>query len=160
MEKRRMLMEIGFRLKEVRRALRASQDKMGEIFGVGRTTYAKNENGETFPNTRAYYTLATRYGISLDWLICNKDQMFYKERNKEEEKKEEKEAMELKQAKETGEEVKAAADLPEEVKELLEYMERVPLLHHQVMAFYHRFRFENKELVQACLDKVESEETG
>jgi hypothetical protein len=49
---------------------------------------------------------------------------------------------------ETGEGAVKNAVLSPEQRELLEQMEKVPLLNHELMAYYYRFKLQNKELFQ------------
>ena len=46
-----------------------------------------------------------------------------------------------------------------EVKELLEHMEHVPLLRHEVLSFFYKFKLENRELVETAMkgSKIEEE---
>lgn len=127
MSRRKLLEAIGSRLKKVRFTLGYSQEKMAPHLGVQRTGYAKNEKGETLPGLYALTVLANNFKISLDWLLCNKGPMYYKEKGAEQG---------------FGMEV-----IKEDVQELLQYMDRIPLLRYEVLSFFQRFKVENKELI-------------
>ena len=42
-----------------------------------------------------------------------------------------------------------------DVKELLEHMEHIPLLRHEVLAFFYRFKEEYKEMVETTMKAVQ-----
>lgn len=134
---------IGGHLREMRKSLFFSQEKMVEYFEITRTTYTRNESGQTFPGYPVLYQLASAFDVSLDWLVCGKGPMFFKDKAKD---------IENKNKKGYGGE---GADKPinPEHRELLEYMVRIPLLHYEVMAFFHRFKRENKELLETAIKK-------
>jgi transcriptional regulator with XRE-family HTH domain len=127
MSRRKLLGAIGSRLRKIRFTLGYSQDKMAALFGIHRTGYTKNENGETLLSLHAQTVLSDNYNISLDWLLCNKGPMYYKEKVP---------------GQEFGMEV-----VREDVQELLQHMERLPLLRYEVLSFFQRFKVENKELI-------------
>jgi transcriptional regulator with XRE-family HTH domain len=127
---------IGFRLTQMRKRLKYTQQKMGEFFGISRVYYAKQEIGDSFPSHHVLNKLGQRLNVSLDWLICGKGPMFYQDKTREEQ-----EAADKENASRDG------LKLSKEQRQLIEHMNRFPLLHHEVMAFYHRFMRENKDLV-------------
>jgi len=134
MEKRRVLQEIGSRLKQVRKALKLSQQDLASRCGYGRGTYVKNELGVTFPGVMVFHTLGNMYEISLDWLLCNKGSMYSREEKLSSE------------TLETTAGQDRQAPLPGEVKALIEDMDRIPLLRHEVLTFYLRYKLNNREL--------------
>ncbi|NIM14269.1 MAG: hypothetical protein GTO45_19715 [Candidatus Aminicenantes bacterium] len=71
MDRKTLLKGISSRLKKIRLELGVSHEKMGSYFGVGRTSYTKNENGETFPHLCSFNILGNNFGVSLDWLILS-----------------------------------------------------------------------------------------
>ena len=120
---------VGIRLKKVRKSLSLTQEQIVSSFDTGRATFSRNEKGETFPNYIALYNLAMSYDVSLDWLICEKGPMFFEKK------------------------VSLTARRDEEEQELLYCMDRIPLLRHEVMAFFLRFKMENDTLVESVLKK-------
>lgn len=122
---------IGFRLKQMRKRIKYTQQKMGEIFGISRVYYAKQEIGDSFPSHHVLNKLGQRLNVSLDWLICGKGPMFFQDKTREE----------LESVRQ-GE-----LKLSKEQRQLIEHMNRFPLLHHEVMAFYHRFITEHKDFL-------------
>ncbi len=87
----------------------------------------------------------------LDWLVCGKGPRYYKE--KLEEEKDDKEVIEEKKVIEEKEETQPVpvVKIPEgEIKELLEYMERIPFLRHEILVSFYKFKEEHKEIVKAA----------
>jgi len=144
MEKRRLLQEIGSRLRQVRKALRLSQQELAEKFGYARATYVKNESGFTFPGVMAFHTLGNMYEISLDWLICNKGTMYHREE-------------EPPLNRDAGGRQSPQPPLPEEVAALVADMDRIPLRQHEVLAFYLRYKLKNRELFDPAPTLQEAE---
>lgn len=136
MSRRELVKETGQRLSKVRKRLKYSQERMGAFFGIGRSSYTKYEYGKVFPGPAALESLANTYDISLDWLIAGKGPEYYKE-------KEQPQPVEEKEAPA----VSSLAPLLPDIKELLEQMEHIPLLRYEVLAFFHRFKLENRELI-------------
>jgi transcriptional regulator with XRE-family HTH domain len=128
-------MAIGFRLAQMRKRLKYTQQKMGEIFGISRVYYTRQEIGSSFPSHHVLHKLGQRLNVSLDWLICGKGPMFYRDKAREQEAAEQENA--------SG----GGLKLSKEQRRLIEHMNRFPLLHHEVMAFYHRFMMEHRDLV-------------
>ena len=139
-KRKKLAVEIGSRLKVMRKALNISQERMAANFGVSRTTYTNNEVGKTFPGLHALKVLADSFEVSMDWLICSRGPMLYGDR--------------MEQKQETG-----LGSVLGEVKELLEHMEHVPLLRHEVLSFFYKFKLENRELVETAMkgSKIEEE---
>lgn len=128
---------VATRLKKVREILGFTQERMVTFFGVQRSTYTRNERGDTFPGYPILLKLATRFDISLDWLVCGKGPMIFKE----------KAAARRGSAVETD-----IKELLPEHRELVLAMEKVPVLHHEVLAFFQRFKMENKVLMESLED--------
>jgi transcriptional regulator with XRE-family HTH domain len=139
-KRKKLAEEIGSRLKVMREALNISQERMAANFGVSRTTYTNNEVGNTFPGLHVLKVLGDSFDISMDWLICSRGSMLYGNR--------------MEQKQETG-----PGSVLGEVKELLEHMEHIPLLRHEVLSFFYKFKLENRELVGAAMkgSKIEEE---
>ena len=144
MQKGKLLHELASRLRKARGALRMTQKDLASRCGCTRPTYVKNELGNTFPGTMVYYVLGDSFGISLDWLIRGKGSMFYREEEAQVEAPVEKPV-------ETN-----PKPLPGEIAELVKDMERVPLLRHEILAIYLRYKLKNRELFEpsAMLQEV------
>jgi transcriptional regulator with XRE-family HTH domain len=122
---------IGYRLTQLRKRLKYTQKKMGEIFGISRVYYAKQEIGESFPSHHVLHKLGQHLNASLDWLMCGKGPMFYQDKSQEDQESP----------------LQGGLPLSKEQRQLIEHMNRFPLLHHEMMASYHRFIMEHQALV-------------
>lgn len=137
------------RLKEVRESLAYNQERMAALLGLSRDSYAKKEVGETYPGYTVLMKLGANYDISMDWFLLGRGEMLFKEQAEEKEGKGENEET-------RGKEGESEALNPEQ-RELLAHMEKVPLLNHEIMAFYHRFKMQNKELFLPAAEKPTKE---
>ena len=110
-------------MKKMRETLKFSQERMAGFFGVQRSSYTKYENGDTFPGEQALKVLAENFDISLDWLICNKGPMFYKE-------------------KAPWEELDSESDM-KVLRELFEYMVKYPFIRYRMLSDFYSFKLKN-----------------
>lgn len=124
---------IGLRLKEIRKALSFTQEAMARTLKTGRPNYTRIEIGDTFLNHYFLYKLSSEFNISIDWLICGIGSMFIDSKNN------------------SNPEGKNGHTMDPETEELVEHMEQIPLLHHEVMELFYKFKFENKEIIEAAL---------
>ncbi len=138
MDRKTLLRNIGEKLRKIREPLRFSHLEMADGLNAGRSSYTRYESGETAPRVTVLYKLGKDYGISLDWLFLDNGPMYLKEK----------------------EEITGPASPPspktlqamrEDVEELIEHMERIPLLHYEVLALFHRFKEDRKKMVQAAM---------
>jgi transcriptional regulator with XRE-family HTH domain len=151
----------------LRRQLGYSRPEMAERFGITSNALGKNEHGESFPNTQTLHRLASDFDISMDWLFFNKAPMYHKEKKPMEELEQEmgelqKElevarqqiAVNAKEKPLESEEMGTAAvlQLAPDIRELVEQMGKIPLLHHEILAYFHRFKMENKDLPDASIN--------
>jgi hypothetical protein len=129
---------------------------MADFFGTIRANYTRYENAKIFPNFFALYYFANNTGISLDWLVCNKGSMFYKEKIEEKKEtvdKEVKEEKKLTAEKEKPQAEPAGKILDDEIKDLVDHMERIPLLRHEVLVTFYTFKEEHKEMVESAREE-------
>lgn len=163
MNRKRVLQEAGDKLVQLRKKFNYSRDQMAGHFGVSRNAYYKNEVGMALPALPTLYRLAMENNLSMDWFLFSKGPMYYNEKEKTREIEELKKQLELEKEKqlekEPGKEkekaaVRAVGDMKPEIKELLEHMEAVPLLYYEILAYFQRFRVENKALVESSLHAV------
>jgi len=139
MDRKTLLKDFAYKLRKVRESLKYTQRKMADYFGTEKTNYTRYENGKIFPGFIGLSYFANSSGISLDWLVCGKGPRYYKE-NLEKEKDDKEEAQPV-----------PAVEIPEgEIKELLEYMERIPFLRHEILVFFYKFKEGHKEIVKAA----------
>lgn len=151
MNKKDLLKDIGYRLKKIRDSLNYSPPGMASRLGIARSSYIRNENGKTCPAIHSMRVLAKTLDISLDWFICEKGPMFYHEKETGQpvagpDKPEIipaalEEVAEVKPIRETPE------PLPEEIRELVEHMQRIPLLRHEILAAFHLFKEQHKNMI-------------
>jgi len=151
----------GKRLSMVRKQIGISRKDMAGRLGLSPSAYYKNETGETFPRPSIVVRLEKEYGVSMDWFMFGKGEMFYgKERERVQELERElgalKEQLEAAQeslsVKEKGLELKGfGVERKVEVKELMEHMSRITLLYHEVMVHFQRFKMENRDLVDISM---------
>ncbi len=118
------------RLIELRQSLHYSTRKMGEYFRVSATTYHRYEQGKMLPSFPGLYSAAEKLGISLDWLVCSKGPVYYED-------KEKKDSLQN----------LLSNTSTEEISDLLEHMNRIPLLRHEVFTCFYKFKTDHKELV-------------
>ena len=144
-----ILKETGRRLKKLRGQFNYPPKEMAAKMRIKTNTYYKNENGETFPGLVPLYLLQQEFGISMDWFIFNKGPMFYEEKkpqDKEPEKIEEKKS-------------KALEETMPDVKELLEHMAEDPLLRHEVLLNFYKYK-EKKKNQENSLQKTQEDLAG
>ncbi len=119
---------VGWRLREIRNRLNMSQEEFGQVLGLKRSSLGRHERDECFPTGKMLSILVNKYNISMDYLLCNRGSLFYKERE--------------------GKNI-----MDEEIKEMLGLMSKVPLIRHSVMSYYQRFKLENQDLIEKELSE-------
>ncbi len=124
-------------MNEVHEDLKLSPEELAAHFGVVRTTYVKNETGSTFPSYPSLHVLSHTFNVSLDWLIADKGPRYFREKELET------------TPSPVKTELESAPVLPldKEEQELVACMAQIPLLKHEVMAFFLRFKENNPELI-------------
>ena len=156
MNRKDLLKDIGYKLKKIREALNYSSPDMASRFGVVRSSYLRNESGQTCPDIQTMRILGTAFDVSLDWLICDKGPMYYREKepSRAQPGKPVEKTVES-QVPQTGVEAKSSLEIPdtvpEDIRELLEHMKRIPLLRYQILASFHKFKAEYKDMVSAAM---------
>ncbi|NIM13976.1 MAG: helix-turn-helix domain-containing protein [Candidatus Aminicenantes bacterium] len=147
---------IGKRLRLLRKQLNYSAQEMAARLGLNYNSYYKNENSETYPGINTLYQLSEAHDISIDWLMFGKGPMYCQEKGREKELAELGKELELMREKLREQEEKAGIRFRPELQELLEHMERIPLLYHEVLVYFQRFKVENSELVEASMSREQS----
>ena len=155
MNRKEILKDIGYRLKKVREALKYSGPHMASRFGVVRSSYLRNEKGQTCPDIQTMHILGTEFDVSLDWLICDKGPMYHREKEQTQVETPAEKPGETREPPVTGLEMKPAPEpldtVPGDIREMLEHMKRIPLLRYQLLASFHKFKAEYKEMVSAAM---------
>jgi len=135
------------RIIELHRSLNYSTKKMGECLKASSTSYLRYEQGKTLPRFSNLYSIAEKLGISLDWLVCGKGPVYYKEKEKTDQVEESaKEKMNILQEFLPG-------FSQDEINDFMELMSRIPLLRHEVLVFFYKFKEEHKDLVAEVMTK-------
>jgi len=151
MNKKDLLKDIGYRLKKIRDSLNYSPPGMASRLGIARSSYTRNENGKTCPAIHSMRVLANSLDISLDWFICEKGPMFYSEKQAGQPAAQPEKPEVIPAAPEQVAEAKPIREtpepLPEEIRELVEHMQRIPLLRYEILAAFHLFKDQHKNLV-------------
>lgn len=155
-KKRKTARDIGLKLQKLRKQEKWSQTEMASRLGLTSSGYYKNETGENSPSIETLQRLWEDFGISLDWLFFDEEPRYRKDR-KVREKELEQAAAELKRQLEaergkTGKGAQGTAgdfEVKPEMWELLEAMARVPMLYHNIMYHFQKFKVENKELLES-----------
>ena len=65
-------LDIGSKLKELRKAADLTQEQVAQILGTSRVNYTRYENGKVRPDYETIIKLADYYDISLDELFDRK----------------------------------------------------------------------------------------
>jgi transcriptional regulator with XRE-family HTH domain len=128
--------EMSYKLRQLRLSLKDTPCQMADRLGIWRSTYVRNENGKTHLNLKTMISLAHQFGISLDWLILNKGPMYYKEK-------------EIKNEPPPN----PLDSLQPDFKELIEHMELIPMLKHEMLLSFCKFKEDRKDLVDAAMKK-------
>lgn len=66
-------MEIGSRLKALRKERKETQLQVAQAIGMGDRHYQRIENDEGLPGLEIFCTLAEHFGVSLDYLAGRTD---------------------------------------------------------------------------------------
>ena len=150
MDRKTLQKEIGRKLEDIREPLKYTHLEMAERIGANKSTYTRYETGERSPRITTLYSLGKTFDVSLDWLVCGKGPMYYREKEIEKRVEEEAKAREARPETAPGKE----RELRQDVEELLGYMEQIPLLRYEVLVLFHKFKEERKDMVaDAMTDK-------
>lgn len=123
----------GRRLKKIREQLRYSPGEMAARLGIGINGYYKNEHGESTPSPKTLYQLQKEYDISMDWFLFNKGPERFKDKPAETEKPRKEAETETKKS-------TAKEKISPEIKDLLDHMEQDPLLRHEIMVYFYKYK--------------------
>ncbi len=66
-------MNIGLRIKELRKEKSLSQEKLAKELGVGRTTITRWETGERYPELEKVVEISNFFNVSTDFLLGKQD---------------------------------------------------------------------------------------
>lgn len=144
----------GGKLLKLRKLKDYTRPQMASYLGITCSGYNKNENGIAFPSLDTLSRLSTADNISMDWFLFNKGPIKYDEK----EKAEEIEALKKELAQKTEsapvrEKIRKAngAEVKAEIQELVEHMEAIPLLYHEILTHFQRFKIDNRSLIESSM---------
>ena len=177
-DRKTLLRSSASKLRKLREHFGFTRKEMAEYFRVNRTAYHKNENGDNLPGLPSLHRLSKDHDISMDWYFFDKGPMVFKDKGnaeqllekleesqkklQESEQKTEESAKTIKTLEKELEEerrknlevnaqVQAGADVKPEIVELLEHMAHIPLLYHEILGYFQRFKIENRGLVETSI---------
>ncbi len=134
--------KIALKLKQIREVHHLSKAGMAAKLGIHLESYCRNENSIRTPHVSTLYNVGNDLNISLDWLVMDKGEMYYKE--KVEEKK-------------TEPQMTGNLSQSTDMKELLDHMEKIPLLRFEMMSHFYKFKEEHSALVEKTMIPVPEE---
>ncbi|MCP5051203.1 MAG: helix-turn-helix transcriptional regulator [bacterium] len=115
---------LGQRLKTLREGMKLSRNQFAGMLNRTRTTFQRNEEGDSFPEYSTLFKLSEKFDVSIDWLLCNKGPMYYKEKQADPNPMENHNCMD---------------SLKEEYRELLTYMEEIPVLRYEILLSFRKY---------------------
>ena len=121
------------RLTELRKSLHYSRGQMAAYFMVNRGTYRKYELGLMMPGFTSLYGVAVKLGVSLDWLVCGRGPVYFKEIQ---------EKLEKQEVHETN---------PPEITNLLDHMNRIPLFCNEILSYFYKLKAEHGEIIASAM---------
>lgn len=140
--------KTGKKIEKIRLSLDYSTSQMAKKINLHNVTYNRIEKGKSIPSFNTLRHLGNNLDVSLDWLICDKGEMFFPEKN-DPTKTPQPQQTTQDTTQETGGERINYNNIPEpqreDVKELLEHMENNPRLRYEILAQFYRFKEEKKE---------------
>ncbi len=134
--KNQLKIEIGQRMRKIRKALGLTQEKIVEHFSIGRANYSRIEKGEVHPGALILSVMRSKFNVSLDWLISNNGTMFL--RNKEQQEQDIILNFGASQA---------------EIREMLQYMEKSSMVKHALLSYFFEYMQKNKDIIKSDMEE-------
>ncbi len=122
---------IGMRLRKIRETLNMNQSEFAVKLGLSRSALGKYERDESFPSKKVLHILANQYNVSMDYLLCNRETVFYKTNTN---------SLDVQKYK-----------MDKETEEMLFLMTHSLLVHHSVLSFLQRFKIDNHDVIEKQL---------
>ena len=123
------------RIKELRKSLHYSRRQMATFFRVALVTYRRYEQGKMLPGFFSLYDVAVKLGVSLDWLVCGRGPVYFKEIKEKLEKQAVHEAY------------------PPEITNLLDHMNRIPLLRNEILSYFYKLKAEHEGIIAKGMEE-------
>ena len=127
--------EVGSRLKEIRQRLKMTQQQLGEKLGINGSAVAKHENGITFPTGKMLNILASKYTVSMDYLLCGRGTLFYEDKDIPDSNR-----------------YKYIIREDKELAELVSMVSSMSWVRHAVLSYFQRFKLEHRHLIEKELE--------
>ncbi len=122
----KIITNVGNRLLKLRGQLALSPGEMAARLGVSRSSYYKNENGETLPGMISIFRLHKDLKLSIDWFLFGIGGMYLPD---------EQQIQEREQAK-----TPSTVKFDPELSELIAHLEKDPLLRHEIMVYFYKYK--------------------
>lgn len=152
--KKKLVGELGQRLKKIREGLGMTQRTFARKMGMSFTHLSGIESGKTGPGFYFFYRVVKSHNINPLYLLFGKEPEFL---DREEEKKAEEEP---EQQPEAGLESIDFGENTALIREMLSYFERSPVVKFSVLGFYSKFIIENKTIIAEDIKRLEENKTG
>ena len=123
------------RITELRQSLHYSRGKMATFFRVSQVTYRRYEQGVMLPGFTSLYDVAVKLGVSLDWLVCGRGPVYFKEIQ---------EKLKKQAVHETN---------PPEITNLLDHMNRIPLLRNEILSYFYKLKAEHEGIIAKSMEE-------
>ncbi len=127
--------EIGKRIKQIRKELRLKQTEMAEKLSVLNTYISEIETGKGNPGHGFFYKFATTFNVSLNFLFFGLGDMFVETDLKAEPVEEKR-----------PEKINSITDL-------VWFLEHSPLFYHNIIGLATKFKYENEEIIKRDIDQ-------
>lgn len=124
---------IGDKLEKVRKTNKITVTNMAAALNINRITYVRNSIGRATPNIYTVYNLGKRFEISLDWFLLDEEPMYRSEKKAE--------AVPPPQT----------PPLLPDIRELLDHMDKIPVLRHEILAQFYRFKEDHQTMVEKAM---------
>ncbi len=124
----------GNRLRAARKHFDLNRTQFGRRLGVQPNTVSRYELDQVNPSMRVMDILSKEFGISMDWLLFHRGPWQFKKKN-------------------VKEKDPAAEHLTGELLELFRHMVRIPLLRHEVLTLFHKFKIKNKDIIAEAMSE-------
>ncbi len=133
--------EVGKRLKAVRRALEISQKDFAARMDTSGSYLSEIESGKTKPGYNFLITIAGVFRVNPTWVLLEEGEMFLG--------KDDREAISEDQF----------GDQTERVKELLWYLQYSPLVQDTILGYASKFLYENEQSIRRDIEKQKAKKT-
>ena len=131
------MVEIGKRLREARKSINYTQEKMGKLCGLPHSNISEMESGKRKIQPKYLFLLASKFKVNLNWIFTGEGAMFSH--------------FDLKW--DFGQDNKI-------VKELIYLLENSPAFRYAILSQYIDLRESKKELVDGVLEKMKDDKSS